>query len=241
MNKQKFNPVLQEENKIKIYLSSNLEGERSLTILSLNDSDSGYCFNKLDIVFRCPSMSSGDNLNSQMPKCLEEINLEAKKSASLEMSILSSLTANKKISPFLTLLGTHLTSYPILDKNENTPLCTFSSNKNFILCSYQSNSPSCQISSKLQSRLNMPLSEGGVSFNNFFGVASSLKHFKDYGNHNSGAFKNRFPMTDFIICNNIIINLDSHNRNREKEVFKDYDEFLEKDISKEVIMYETFL
>lgn len=208
------------------YRNSKLS-ERSLINLPLNSSGE-CCFNSLEIADFCASKSFGGILNSQIPKCLEETKGLSKKSASLVINNLCSDNDNSKTLPFEIVLGVNLTSCPNLDKKYNSFLCTFSSNKNFILCWDKFKTSFSEMSSKFQSRSDMVFVKGRICLKDFFVSGSIFKHFKNYRNHNPGSLKSGLSMTDFTIYNNIIINLDSHRKDKDIEIYKVF--ALEKDL-----------
>ena len=206
---------------VRTYKNSK-SSEISLTTLPSGSSEE-YCLNNLDIVRFCVSKSLAGTLNSQIPKCLEEENRSSVKCLSLVISNLCSDKATSNTSPFSIPLGESLTSCPNLDKKGYNPLCTFSSNKNLILSRDKIKTSFCELGSKVQSCLDMILSEGRISFNDFFSIGSIFEHFQDYGNHDSCAFESRLTMANVGVHNDIIINFGSHNNNNDNPLFKSYD------------------
>ena len=195
---------------------------RSLTTLP-SSSSGECCFNNLEIACFCDSKSLGRILNSQIPRCLEEMKRLSRKSASLVISNLCSLNANLKTSPFEMVLGVNLTSCPNSDRNEDSPLCTFSSNKNLILGWNRNHEISfSDLSSKVQGCPDVVLSQGRVCFKDFLGGGFIFKHFENYGNHDPSAFESRLSMADFTVNNNILINFNSHILTSDKEVYKSF-------------------
>ncbi len=156
----------------------------------------------------CDSNSLGGILKINMPKCLADINDLLRKSESLDIKTLFSFCDNLKTCLSGIDLGDNLTSCPSLDKNLDSPMWTFSSNKNLILDREQI-LPS-NFCGKFQSRLNMLFSQGRISFYDFFSRGSSLQHFQNSSYHNSCAFKSRLSMADFGVNNNVFVNFDSH-------------------------------
>lgn len=179
--------------------------------------------NKLEIPLFCASKSLGGTLNNNIPNCSEEEYSGFKKSESLEISILSSLIDMSKTLLFLKPLGDNFTLCPTLDRKENNPLCTFSSNKNFILGSRnQPEASFCEFSNKLQGSSNMILGQGRICFDDVSDSSSCFEHLQDQINHNPSPSKSGLSMTDFIINDDILINFDSHTANDTIEIFKDY-------------------
>ena len=164
-----------------------LKGDHHFTY-SISSSDlrittipfkSEYFFNNLDTASFCIFKSLGEILSKTIPKCSEdEYTGNSKKSESREISVRFSFTANLKTSPFLMALGDNFTSYPNLMRNENSPLCTFSSNKNFILriLSDQPKAFFSKLNSKIQGSFDMTFSQRRICFNNFFDAGSCFKH-----------------------------------------------------------------
>jgi len=127
------------------------------------------------------------------------------------------------------ILGGNLTSCFSFVKNENKLLCTFSSNKNFIL--HREQILPGDLYSEFQCSINMLFSQGRVSFNDFFDRGSGLQHLQNEINHNSSSLENGFSMTDLTVNNNVLINLNSHKNINEQEVYKDFELMLIKDAS----------
>jgi len=92
--------------KINDHKNSNSSSESSLTTFPLNSPGVGNCSDNPEIALFCASRSLGGILSRKIPKCLEEgYKTASKKSASREISILSSLTDSSKTFPFLIPLG----------------------------------------------------------------------------------------------------------------------------------------
>ncbi len=214
--------VVSPEHKVYVGVdessSANSLSENNLKILPLNSFSED---NNLDIVDFCDSKSLAGILNNQIPKCLEETNLSSIKCLSRVINSLCSNKASLKTSPFSMLLGQSLTSCPNLVRKEYNPLCTFSSNKNFILCWKRD----CEVSfsnlcSEVQSSLNMFFVQRGVCFEDFFSSSLIFKHFQNYRNHDPSSLKSRLSMTDVAVNNNKLINFNSHKKNEESQIFK---------------------
>ncbi len=208
--------VISQEHKVFVNYKNSKSSGRSLTTFPSRSSGE-YCFNNLEIASFCDSKSFGRILNSQIPMCLEEITGVSRKSASLVINNLCSLTADFKTSPFEMVLGDSLTSCPKSERNENNPLCTFSSNKNFILSRDRNHEISfSDLGGEVQSSTDMTLSQGRVCIKDFISSGFIFEHFKDYRNHDSGPFESGLPMTYFGVNNDIVINFNSHNLNIEQ-------------------------
>ncbi len=216
INTTKEHPYL-----IRIYKNSNSSGRSLITLPSISSGE--CCFSNLEIERFCASKSFARILNSQIPKCLEEANCSSVKCLSRVISNLCSDKVSSNTSPFSIPLGDNLTSCPNLDKKENKPLCTFSSNKNFILGRDKFETSFCELSSKLQSCFDVLFNQGRVCFKDFFCSSSIFEHFQNYRNHDSCTFESRLSMANIGINNDIIINFDSHEINNDSSVFKYYE------------------
>ena len=132
--------------------------------------------------------------------------------------------------PFENPFGANFTSNPSELRNLANLLLTFSSSRN-LSCEWDADSDivstSGEICCILQSCFNIILCQGGKIFENFIYTNSSFKHLQDLPDHNSGAFKSGLSMADFSVCNNILVNFDSHTKlNNSNEVFKGFGEHL---------------
>jgi len=208
---------------VRIYKNSKSSG-RSLITLPLNAS--GECsFSNLDIVRFCVSKSFARILNSQIPKCSEDVNCSSVKCLSRVINNLCSDKVSSKTPPFSMPLGDNLTSCPDFDKKENNPLCTFSSNKNFILSRDKFETSFCELDSKFQSSFNMLFTQGGISFKDFFMSSAIFEHFQNYGSHDSCAFESWLAMANVGVNDDELINFGSHKVADGNEVYKDYGEW----------------
>ncbi|MBI2647165.1 hypothetical protein HYW99_01695, partial [Candidatus Woesearchaeota archaeon] len=206
---------------VRIYKNSKSSGT-SLT--TLPSSSSGECrFSNLEIERFCASKSFARILNNQIPKCLEEANCSSVKCLSRVISNLCSDKVSLKTSPFSMPLGDNLTSCPNLDKKENNPLCTFSSNKNFILSRDKFETSFCELDSKFQGSFDMLFTQRRVSFKDFLMSSSIFEHFQNYRNHDSCSFESGLSMTDIGVNNNVVINFNSHNANNDNPLFKTFE------------------
>ncbi len=225
---------------VKNYKNSNSSAEINLMTLPLNFSGV-YCFNNSNITAFYDSKSLAGTLNSQIPKCSEEINLSSMKCLSLVINNLCSDEASLRTSPFSKDFGDNLTSCPNLVRKGSSPICTFSSlqnsknfdshqkleeflrNKNFILFNDRNYKTSFgELGSEVQGGFNVAFSKGRICFEDFFNRSAVVEHFQDYGNHNSSAFESRLAMADFAVNNNVITNFNSHNVNDKDKVYKDF-------------------
>jgi hypothetical protein len=211
---------------VRIHKNSKSSG---ISLITLPLNDSGECsFSNLDIVRFCVSKSFARILNSQIPKCSEDANCSSVKCLSRVINNLCSDKVSSKTSPSSMLSGDNLTSCPNLDKKENNPLCTFSSNKNFILSRDKLETSFCELDSKFQGRFNMLFTQGGISFKDFFMSSAIFEHFQNYGNHDSCAFESWLAMANVGVDDNELINFGSHvNSNDNNEVYKGYGRWIE--------------
>ncbi len=80
-----------------------------------------------------------------------------------------------------------------------------------------------EFSSILQSSINHFNSQTMIFFQEFFYIISCCNQFNNISNQNSGTFESRFAMTNFSVCNNILVNFNSHCNNiNNKEIYKDF-------------------
>jgi len=206
------------------YKNTNFSSEINLITLPLNSSVFGCSSSSLENIFFCPSKSLGGTLNNTIPKCLEEWKVdESRKSTSLVMIILSSFNDSSKTLPFLNPKGDIFTSCPNLLRKGTSPLCTFSSSRNFIFCAHQTELSFCEHCSEVQSGCDMFFGQRGVGFDDFFVCSSCLEHFQYQIYHNSGPFESGLPMANLAVDNNVVVNLGSHNTTYTEEIFKDSD------------------
>ncbi len=94
------------------------------------------------------------------------------------------------------------------------------SSVNQILCN-NIISPSHEICSILQSGPNMLFSERRKVLDNFTNRHAPFKHFQNLPYHNPSAFESWHSSANFCVCNNIVINFDSHNYQRDNYIYKD--------------------
>jgi len=220
---------LRISEKYKIYVRSkisNLSFEYRINTLFLISECSDKSF---DIIACCDSKSFGGTLNNKIPKCFDEIKGLCKKSESLDTKTLPSFCANLKTCPLETVFGGNFTSCFSFVKNENKPLCTFSSNKNLIL--HRKQILSSDFCGEFQGSIDMLLGQGRVSFNDFSDRSSSLQHLQNKINHNSSSLKSGFSMTNLTVNDNVLINFNSHKNINEQEVYKDFELMLIKNSS----------
>lgn len=154
------------------------------------------------------------------------------KSSSLVTNTLSSDLESNANLPFEIPFGLKLASYPSDSKNFNNTFFTFSSSRNLSFlkgdCDFDIISSSSEISSIMQSCLDMPLCEGCQETCNYlFNRHSSFNHFQNLPDHDSGAFESGLAVANFTVRNNELIDFNSHNDNEGKAVYKDYGEWLE--------------
>src|SRR3989344_2638405 len=153
---------------------------------------------------------------------------ELEKSSSLVINILFSDFENVASSPLPRPFCFEIMSTPFSFKNFSSLLSTFSSDRNLIKRDAELDivSSSHQTGCIMQGCFNMVLSNGRKCFEYFFYRHSCFKHLQNLPDHNSCTPKSRFAMTNFCVCNNILINLNSHNRNKIIEIFKYIDNIL---------------
>ena len=145
---------------------------------------------------------------------------ELEKSSSLVIRTLCSDFENAASLPLVSPFGFEIMSNPCCLRNFSSLNFTFSSLRNLTEGDAELDiifTPH-EISSILESCSDVLFGQRRIVFNDFFDRDPSLKHFKHLPDHDPSAFECGLSMTDFSICNNIIINFDSH----EKESSLDY-------------------
>lgn len=151
-----------------------------------------------------------------------------KKSSSFVTNTLSSDLENSASLPLESPFGLNTTSYSSDFRNSSNFFLTFSSNKNLGLFGFHSNDdivPAFGYSGCIvQSCFNLLFCEWGYeTCNYFFDRDTCFKHFQDLPNHDSCAFESRFTMANLTVCNNILVNFDSHNISNSGDIYKHYD------------------
>ena len=123
-------------------------------------------------------------------------------------------------SPF----GLNATSYPSDFKNVNNSFFTFSSSRNLSCEGYADGDiipPSSQVSSIMQSCLNMLLCERCYGTCDYlFNRHSGFKHLQNLPDHNSGAPESGLSMADFAVRNYVLVNFNSHISDNDDVIFK---------------------
>jgi len=161
-----------------------------------------------------PEESFGGN-NDVFKKCLSCVN-----------NTLLSLIAKENSLESLSPLGPYFVSKPFSIKNLTTRDLMFSSVKNFILFKLfeQNNSlVGDSLCSETQCGVDVCFGEGGVIYKDFFNCFSTLQHLQNLPDHDSGAFKSWSSSANLSICNDILIDFDSHEIDSGGEVYKDFD------------------
>ncbi len=129
--------------------------------------------------------------------------------------------------PFENPFGAVIELYPLDLKNCNNSLSrVFSSIRNFGLSFWKSDddilATSCDGSRIMKGCFDMFFSQGREGFQYFFNRSSIFEHFQDLPDHDSCSFESGCSTTNLTICNNIIINFNSHNVNDKDKVYKDF-------------------
>ena len=148
--------LIKEEKNENYPINSNLNSGYILTILQ---SKSGNFSINLSKDFSCDIKSAEGSFNIIIPECSLEKKCDSEKSASMVINILDSLCESARTSPFLMPLGQNKTSKPLDFKNKPNPLCTFSSNKKFILSSINTKAFFSELRSKIQCGQNITFSQ----------------------------------------------------------------------------------
>ena len=148
------------------------------------------------------------------------------KSQSLVTNTLCSDLENSANFPFESPLGFEIISNPCCLRNTSNLFFTFSSLGNL---GFEGDteldiiSASGQISSILQSCQDVFFIYSWVVIEDFINAHSSVEHFQNLPDHNSCSFEGGLSMTDFTICDNIIINFNSHKINNDEELYKHFE------------------
>ncbi len=137
-------------------------------------------------------------------------------SLSLDNIALPSLHANEYNSEFLTPFSAYAMSAPLLERNLISLASISSSEKNLSFDIDKSLSRQ-SFSSIMQSCFNMFLSQRGICFENFVNRGARFKHFQYRMDHDSSAFESGLSMTNLGVCNNILIDFNSHDNDNLKE------------------------
>ena len=202
-------------------------------------------------IYPFPFWSSIINGNVYIVSLLYECS--SVKSQSLVTNILCSDIENFASSPFESCLGLKITSKSFL-RNCNNSFLTFSSRRNLSFLSFDINDdiiPSFnKASCILQRSFDVLFCEGHQKIiKDFFYRYSCFEQFKNLPDHDSCALESRLSMADFTVCNNILVNFDSHCKNRDdNEIFKlsDYESLSDFNLVKineiyDVKVFETTL
>lgn len=160
-----------------------------------------------------PEYFSGGN-NKTLPKCLSK-----------DKITLPSDLANLAISPLSERKGAFFTSNPSFSNNFTTLLGTFSSENKFnLLLEDDIFFLFDKFRGVIQGRENGFFSESReVISNDFFWCNSSSQQVKNLPNHNSSIFESWLPMTDFAVNDNMPVNFNSHEIDKDNGVFKFYE------------------
>src|SRR3989338_3983851 len=148
------------------------------------------------------------------------------KCTSLVTNILFSDLESAAISSSDALLSATVTSNPSEIRNLSNLLFTFSSRKD-LSSEWDLDSdiitPSSQISRVAQSRLDMLLCQRGIIIDNLLGTHAAFNHLQNLPDHDPGSIESKLPMANFAVCNNILINFDSHETNDDNSVYKTFE------------------
>jgi len=197
-------------------------------------------------IINLPSKSSGFvSLSNLEKECIKDSGLScgtlnqiienisslvnSAKSSSLVINTLCSDLENSASLPFERPFGFEIISTPCCLRNISNLLFTFSSLRNLVFegdTKLDIVSTSSEICCILQSCFDMVLSQRREVFNNFIYANSSFEHLQNLPDHDSSSFKSRLSVTDFSVCNNMLINFDSHDTNDDKQVYKYYAKWL---------------
>jgi len=147
------------------------------------------------------------------------------KSQSLVINTLFSDLENSANLPFASPLGFDIMSNPCLVRNISNLLFTFSSLRNLTDWDTKLDiiSSSHKTSCILQGCLNMLFNDSGIIFEDFINAHPSFKHLQDLPDHDSGAFESRLSVTNFTVCNDVFVYLNSHNIVNVKDIYKAYE------------------
>lgn len=142
-----------------------------------------------------------------------------KKSLSRDNKTLCSSQATEYNLEFLMPFEVYPTSTPLFERDLTNLESTSSSAKNLSF-NVDKSFTSQSFSSVMQSSLDMLFSQGWICFKDFFNRSSRFEHFKNYINHNPGSLESWLSMTNLIVCNNVLVNFDSHKAGEGKCIFK---------------------
>ena len=165
-------------------------------------------------------ISGGWILNNITPGLLiAEYNIGFKKSESFVNKILFCFNAYKNKCEFFNPFEAYAMSMPSEERNFTNLNLTFSSAK--ILIDWDKSFTGHFFSSKMQGRFNMNSGQRRIIAQNFPYCLSIFKHFQNLPYHYSSAFKGQFPMTNFRVRNNILINHNGfHSHFHNNKLFK---------------------
>ena len=103
---------------------------------------------------------------------------------------------------------------------------TFSSAKNFILLEslkHNNSLVSDSLCSEIQCSFDMCLGERRIVFQDFLNCFSSFEHLQNLPDHDSGVFEGGGSTTDLSVCDNILIDFNSHAIKGYNTLFKDFE------------------
>ena len=220
---------LRVNEKHKVYVSSEISNLSSYKTINLPSNSSVLVFDLSNLENDSVNTSTGlscGTLNQTTENIFSLVNLsESVKSSSLLINTLSSDLENSANFPLDKPFGFETTSTPSCLRNFSNLLSTFSSSRNLTIewnTELDIISAPHEISCILQGCFNMLISQGREGFKDFIDRDISLEHFQNLPNHNSCSYESRLSVTNFSVCNNILINFDSHKNVNEQEVFKDF-------------------
>ena len=148
---------------------------------------------------------------------------------SLVTKTLFSDLENAANSPLARPLGLNVESYPAEFRNLSSSFFTFSSNRNLNSVSLISDDdvvfPLCYHACIMQGCLDVLSCEGcHKACDYLLDRHSSLEHLQDLPDHDSCALESRGAAADFAVRNDVFVDFDSHNWDKENALFKGFDE-----------------
>ena len=244
MENKKIN-LIERRNKDLVYpdlqgyaLNPNRESTNSLP----PNSEGLTCLSNFNKREKVVSINGGWIFNTTIPECsFGGNNLLFKKCLSNVNMILDS--ACDSLDTFLSLKpnGVFLTLYPFFINNSTTSFGKFSSERNFNLFLEEDIFFfSDEFRGICQNRKNSRSCEGGkIIMDDFVNANSCSEQFQNLPDHDPCSFKSKGASADFRICNDIFVNLNSHNIKDNNEIFKSFDFFGSSDYFKYKINNKT--
>ncbi len=231
INNEMYNIQLVDGNELlvsekhRVYASSEISNLSVYNVIKLPSKSSGF-------VFLSSSENDSNNsfglscgiFNQTTEKILPLGNFEeSEKCLSFDMRILCSNLENSASVPLESSFGLNTTSNPFCFRNFNNSFFTFSSNKNFILCWNQFEFSFSKFCSKLQGCFDMLFFKGNEKIvQDFFYGNTIFKQFKNLPDHDSCTFECRSTSTNLTICNDIMVDFNSHNFDSIKQDLNNY-------------------